>query len=77
MKILKAICTKPLTIIRGTYYNIFHKHQDLAIKRLKICAGCSHAIYLPRARQSVCDLCGCVLESKARIDEEKCEMNKW
>lgn len=72
-QIIKAIFTKPLTIIKGTYYNIFNKHQDLATKRLKICVQCSHAIMFKN--QAICDKCGCILESKTRLENEQCD--KW
>ena len=25
----------------------------------------------------ICDECGCVLEAKARVADEYCELNKW
>ena len=25
----------------------------------------------------ICDECGCVLEAKARVKDEQCELNKW
>jgi hypothetical protein len=25
----------------------------------------------------VCDECGCVLEAKARVLDEQCDLNKW
>lgn len=78
-KIIKAIFTKPLTIIKGTYYNVTNKHEDLVTKRLKICYACKYAENVPitHGRQNICTLCGCVLESKTRIQDEQCEMNKW
>ena len=45
--IIKAIFTKPLTIIKGTFNNIFNKHQDLASKRLKICMNCEYRVDIP------------------------------
>ena len=63
-------------IIKGTYFNITNKNQKQADVRLSICNKCNHVknIY---GLGNVCDLCGCVLESKTRVDDEKCEMNKW
>ena len=25
----------------------------------------------------ICAVCGCVLEAKARVEDEYCELNKW
>lgn len=79
VSIIKAIFTKPLIIIKGTFNNIFNKHQDLASKRLKICMNCEYRVDIPvrHINQHVCAQCGCVLESKTTIADEKCEMNKW
>lgn len=62
-------------IIKGTYYNITRKKQNLADKRLSICACCEHREDFKLG--DICGLCGCILESKTRVDDEKCEMNKW
>jgi hypothetical protein len=63
-------------IIKGTYFNITNKHQDKADKRLIICNKCSHAENV-KGFGNICNLCGCILESKTRVEDEKCEMNKW
>ena len=63
-------------IIKGTYFNITRKHQDKADERLRICRGCNKT-ELIKGFGEVCTLCGCILESKTRVEDEKCEMNKW
>ena len=63
-------------IIKGTYFNITKKNQKQADVRLSICNKCNHVKNIC-GLGNVCDLCGCVLESKTRVDDEKCEMNKW
>ena len=63
-------------IIKGTYFNITNKNQKQADVRLSICNKCSHVKNIC-GLGNICDLCGCVLESKTRVDDEKCEMNKW
>lgn len=62
-------------IAKGTYYNITNKHQDLADIRLAICNECENKV--PSKFGDICDLCGCILESKSRVEDEHCEMNKW
>lgn len=66
---------KLINIIKGTYYNIFNKKQDLADKRLKICNKCSMRIRTNLG--DICDHCGCILDSKTRVEDEHCELNKW
>ncbi len=63
-------------IIKGTYFNITKKHQDKANERLSICNQCPNTEYI-KGLGEICKLCGCVLESKTRVDNERCEMNKW
>ena len=74
-KWIKAIFTKPLTILKSIYFNIFGINQDLATKRLKICNACSHK--LQTSVGEVCDECGCILENKTRIEDEHCDLCKW
>ena len=63
-------------IIKGTYFNITKKHQDKADIRLNICNKCSHVENI-KGLGNICNMCGCILESKTRVEDEKCEMNKW
>ena len=67
------VIRKIINIIKGTYYNIFNKHENL--DRMEICRKCSHKINVKGFE--VCDLCGCILDSKTRVEDEHCEMNKW
>ena len=75
MRWIKAIFTKPLTILKSIYFNIFGINQDLATKRLKICNACSHK--LQTSVGEVCNECGCILENKTRIEDEHCDLCKW
>lgn len=63
-------------IIKGTYFNITRKHQDAADVRLAICKKCLNSEHV-KGFGDICTLCGCILESKTRVEDEKCEMNKW
>lgn len=64
-----------VNIIKGWYYKIFKKKQDLANIRLNICNKCEYKLdtYLG----NICSRCGCVLDAKTRVDNEICDMNKW
>lgn len=62
-------------IIIGTYRNIFNKNQDLATRRLKYCNKCEHRMMF--MGQYICDQCGCILESKVRVEDEHCMIDKW
>ena len=74
-KMVKKISIKIWHIIIGTYRNIFNKNQDLATRRLKYCNKCEHRIKF--AGQYICDQCGCILESKTRVKDEHCMIDKW
>lgn len=75
MRWIKAIFTKPLTILKSIYFNIFRINQDLATKRLKICNTCSSKVQTSVGK--VCNECGCILENKTRIEDEHCDLCKW
>ena len=62
-------------IIIGNWRNLTGYTSDEQKRRLDICKSCEHNFKFSGAR--ICDLCGCVLKSKASIDSEKCLMNKW
>ena len=69
------VLRKIRNIIIGTYRNIFNKNQDLATRRLKYCNKCEHRIMF--MGQYICDQCGCILESKVRVEDEHCMIDKW
>ena len=69
------IFKKIRNIIIGTYRNIFNKNQDMATIRLKYCNKCEHRILF--MKQYICDQCGCILESKVRVEDEHCMIDKW
>ena len=41
-----------------------------------ICKKCNKSEHI-KGFGEICTLCGCILESKTRVEDEKCEMNKW
>ena len=67
---------KLIHIIKGWFYYIFNKHEQLARKRIAICKKCKSCMRI-EVIGDVCAECGCVLEAKARVKDEQCELNKW
>lgn len=67
---------KIINIIRGWYYDLFKKHNDLYDKRYNICKDCEHHKRITK-NIYVCELCGCLTSKKTRVLEEKCLIGKW
>lgn len=55
-----------LYIIEGYFHwikdKIMNRINPVSVKRLFICKGCEHNIH------GICQLCGCVLKAKVRVD---------
>lgn len=43
---------------------------------MEICNRCNSKTRITK-NVYICDLCGCVLDSKTRVKDEKCDLNKW
>lgn len=69
------IIKKISNIIIGWYRKLFNKKSELAMKRLNICKTCPYKIRI--CKQDICDLCGCVLDAKVRVEDEQCYDNRW
>lgn len=67
---------KLINIIKGWYFKLCNKHEKLAIKRIAICNKCNARTHIDIVGD-ICDICGCVLSAKARVEDEQCELNKW
>ena len=67
---------KIIHILQGWYFNMFNKHEQLAKKRIAICKQCKYLEHIDIIGD-VCARCGCVLEAKARVKDEYCELSKW
>jgi len=65
-----------LHILKGNFNRIFSKEQKLYDSRFKICSNCSHRERISSIGE-ICGICGCPLESKLRVKDEKCDLNKW
>ena len=72
----RKMVRKIINIIKGWYFNLFNKHEQLAIKRIAICKQCKSCVQVDMVGD-ICDECGCVLSAKARVRDEKCVLNKW
>ena len=70
-----TLLKKLRNIIIGTYRNVFNKNQDLAMLRLIYCNRCEHRMMF--MGQYICDQCGCIIESKVRVEDEHCMIDKW
>lgn len=65
----------PIAIIKGNLLRFFKRNTSLQKDRYKICKTC---IDLENTKiGEVCGICGCPLESKLRVKDEKCENNRW
>lgn len=67
---------KLINIIKGWWYLLFNKNEKLAKKRIAICKKCKSLEHIEMLGD-ICGECGCILEAKARVKDEKCELNKW
>lgn len=72
----RKMVKKLINIIKGWYFHLFKKHEQLAIKRISICNKCNSRVTIEMLGD-ICDECGCVLSAKARVKDEKCVLNKW
>lgn len=66
---------KILNILKGWYYKLFNKEEHLVYKRMPICKHCSHKTNTTLGES--CNLCGCILDAKTRVEDEHCDINKW
>ena len=67
---------KLINIIKGWYFSLFNKNEQLANKRISICKKCEYRVHI-ESLGDICDECGCILDAKTRVEDEKCELNKW
>lgn len=67
---------KIINIFKGWYYKFFNKNEQLARKRIAVCKKCESLEHID-ILGDICGECGCILEAKARVKDEKCKLNKW
>ncbi len=64
-----------INIIKGWYFKLFGKKQDLASKRLVVCDICEYRV--ETSLGYACEQCGCILDAKTRVEDEHCDLDKW
>jgi hypothetical protein len=62
-------------IIEGHVNELIGINQDLFNERIVICNDCEYKGKKPYGK--ICQLCGCRLEAKLRVDKERCPIEKW
>lgn len=67
---------KIVHIIKGWYYKLRGINLELLNYRMQICDECDEMLRLTK-NTKVCNHCGCFLDAKNRVIEEKCPLNKW
>lgn len=70
------LLTKIKHIFTGTLNNLLNKNNAIAFPRLQICNKCNQRKYIFKMGH-ICKQCGCVLKSKATIEDEVCPLGKW
>lgn len=67
--------SKVVRIIDGHIKEFTGQNEELFARRYEICERC------PELKQSdigeVCDVCGCRLQAKLRVEMERCPIGKW
>ena len=63
-------------MIKGTLFNLLNRNPKINKYRMNICLDCEHCIKIKKIGY-VCEKCGCILESKTRVINEKCKLKKW
>lgn len=71
-----VIILKLWNILIGNLKNIFHIYPDYARQRYPICMSCNQKLYIPLVG-FICKKCGCIINSKITVKDEKCKLNKW
>ena len=76
IKWMKAFFSKHFTkIIVGNIRRLFNIEPYYYRHRYSICNKCANKELTPIGE--ICGLCGCPLKSKLRVEDEKCELNKF
>jgi hypothetical protein len=75
-------CKKVINIIEGTIDNVFNlkDNEEWVIERSKQCNKCPNVKVLIKIGNGLlqyCALCKCPINSKIRVQNEHCLINKW
>lgn len=71
-----SILKKIKHIILGWFYYIKGYDFEVFTERMNICDVCEFREELTK-KHSICSKCGCFLQAKLRVKDEKCPENKW
>lgn len=69
------IAKKPINIARGGMAAVFNMKYEFTDGRIRTCQKCDKANWM--GRQLFCSICKCWIPAKARVEDEKCPLNKW
>lgn len=62
-------------IIIGFWNLMRNNNKEISEQRIDICNSCKNKIQL--YGEDFCNICGCLIESKTRVNNEKCPIEKW
>jgi len=65
-----------VNIVKGNFNRLFRRKQYLFDSRYEICKQCSSKEDI-KGLGEICKECGCPLQSKLRVKDEHCYLNKW
>lgn len=65
-----------VNILKGNFNRLFNRKESLYDCRYRICRHCMHLEHI-ETLGDVCGICGCPLQSKLRVEDEKCVLEKW
>lgn len=78
ISLIKKIFTGSIGIFKS-YFNIGIASEQIIQRRSFICWNCEHRVLGKYSNKSECSECGCILEHKIRLKNEKCplEDSRW
>ena len=72
MKFFKKI----KNIILGWYFYFRGINYEVTQERLSVCNACEFSKKISK-KHSICSSCGCFIQMKIRVADERCPMYKW
>lgn len=74
-KVIKKLVHKAANIVKGNVRVLTGKKYEFTDDRIRACHECDEQYWLGRSLW--CKICKCYIPAKARVEEEKCPLNKW
>jgi len=71
----KQIAGKVKNIAKGASAYAVGIKYEFTDGRIRICRGCPENYWIKKTLW--CGKCGCFVPAKARVEAEKCPLNKW